>query len=392
MPKHARVDEQPAADSPIAHRTYQIRPAIVGACVAGIIILVVGGLAAWRAFTTGDAKGSLEMTTLEVGGDIASPPETADAATVAEDSAQPFTSVEERLGALDPFVPTLADIAALPNDTEPFAFALNAASTNDVPKLSKETEEHLETASAFFTDRGWQFGYLLVDLGTGRGLASNLDARAYGASSFKAPYAVYLCETQLDTGLAQLDTYVSEWRATGFMDEEYVTDGIDSYPLEALVSDSIICSGNDPYRILRATYDSYALNDWLAGLGLSSELTDDWFPTYSTRESALLWLHTADYLSSDAASAPWLSSLLEQTETSFLRNALGSLASNVRDKAGWYADDDPAFCGIRDAGVVTVHGRAYLVCAMSSAPYSDESCIAFESALATIFEAREDLA
>lgn len=392
MPKHARVDEQPAADSPIAHRTHHIRPATVGAILAGIIIVLVGCLAAWRAFTTGDVQGRTEPTALEAPSDLVAPSKTADAATPAEDESQLFTSVEERLGAFEPYAPTLADLATLSGDAEPFAFTLNPDGTNNAPELSKETEERLETARAFFTDRGWQFGYLLVDLGTGRGLAGNLDARAYGASSFKAPYALYLCETQVDTNAASLDTPVSEWRATGFMDEEYVTDGVDAYPLETLISDSIIRSGNDPYRILRATYDGAAFDGWLANLGLSSTLTDDWFPTYSTRESALLWLHTADYLNSDAASAPWLSSLLEQTETSFLRSALGSLASNVRDKAGWYADDDPAFCGISNAGVATVHGRTYLVCAMSSAPYSDESRIAFESALATIFEAREDLA
>ena len=276
---------------------------------------------------------------------------------------------------------------------EPFAFNLNAASGDAPPALDDETAAALQTACAPLTESGWNVGYLLLDLGTGRGLAGNLDAPSYGASSFKALYALYLCETQLDTERATLDAPCPEYAATAFMDPAgtYLYDGFASYPLGTLVEDSITASDNDSYRILRANYDA-EFPAWLADRGFSASLADDWYPTYCTREAGLLWLHAAAYLASDAPSAAWLGTLLEQTETSFIRDALAPRHAVVQDKAGWYADGDPAYCGINDAGIVSADGHTYLLCLMSSAPYSTENADALTALAATVFAAREDVA
>lgn len=293
----------------------------------------------------------------------------------------------------EPYAPTAADIAALPSQQEPFAFNLNAASVDASPVLADETAAALQTACAPLAEGGWNVGYLLLDLDTGRGLASNLDAASYGASAFKALYALYLCETQLDTEHATLDTPCPEYAATAFMDPAgtYRYDDLASYPLGMLIEDSITASDNDSYRILRANYDA-EFPAYLADQGFSASLADDWYPTYHTREAGLLWLHAAAYLASDAPSAAWLGALLQQTETSFIRDALAPQRVVVQDKAGWYADDDPAYCGINDAGIVTVDGRTYLLCLMSSAPYSSENADALTTLAATVFAAREDLA
>ena len=133
--------------------------------------------------------------------------------------------------------------------------------------------------------------------------AGNLDVTAYGASTFKAPYALYLCETQLDTELAALDTPCFEAPATAFMDPTgtYLYDGLASYPLGTLIADSVTQSDNDSYRILRASYDAAGFSAWIADRGLPANLTDDWFPTYSTRTSGMLWLLAAQHLDGDAA-------------------------------------------------------------------------------------------
>lgn len=302
------------------------------------------------------------------------------------------TPIDDRLAACEPYAPTSADIAALSGQTEPFAFCLNPESPDAAPSLSDETVAALAAACAPLADSGWSIGYLLIDLGTGRGLAANLDARAYGASSFKAPYALYLCETQLDTQQATADTPCFEGTAAAFMDPEgtYLHDGAPSYPLGMLIEDSVTKSDNDSYRILRASYDSAGFHDWLSSRGFPATLADDWFPTYSAREAGLLWLHVAEYLSSEASSTHWLDALLGQTETSFVRNALGGDVA-VRDKAGWYADDDPSYCGISDGAVVTSGGRDYLLCLMSDAPYSADNAETMEKVVATAFDARNDL-
>lgn len=301
-------------------------------------------------------------------------------------------SIEDRLAACTPYAPTADDIATLPGQAEPFAFCLNPESTDAAPELSDETVATLATARTPLVDSGWNVGYLLVDLGTGRGLAANLDAPAYGASSFKASYALYLCETQLDTQQATADTPCFEGAAAAFMDPTgtYLHDGITSYPLGTLIEDSVTKSDNDSYRILRAAYDDAGFFDWLSDQGFPATLGDDWFPTYSAREAGLLWLHAATYLSSDAPSANWLDALLEQTETSFVRNALGGDVI-VRNKAGWYADEDPAYCGISDGAIVTSDGRNYLLCLMSDAPYTAQNAEAIEKVVAAAFGARNDL-
>lgn len=310
----------------------------------------------------------------------------------------PIDPIETRLATCAAYAPSADDLATLPGDAFPFAFNLNANSADAAPVLTDETATELEAACAPFADNGWTAGCLLIDLGTGRGLAANLDARSYGASAFKALYALYLCETQLDTGRADVDTPCPEFGATEFMDPEgtYLHDGMTDYPLGTLVVDSVTKSDNDSYRILRANFDAAGFAEWLTAGNFPSSLADDWYPTYGAREAGLLWLHAAAYLESDAPSAAWFGELLEQTETSFMREALTSGVAGsdivVRDKAGWYADDDPAYCGINDGGIVTVDGRDYLLCVMSNAPFSASNEAAFESIIATVFAAREDLA
>lgn len=374
-------------------------------------MLGAGGYACWHALTAPEDTGSLEhaeSAPLGTADDQAAPEivDTAadddggsatasigDAAADANADAALPSTVESRLAACAPYFPELVDIATLSGQVEPFAFRLGPDAADTTPELSEASTTRLLNATAAFADYGWQAGCLLIDLGTGRGLAVNLDATAYGASAFKAPFALYLCETQLDTGTAALDTPCWEGNAAAFMDPDgtYLYDDTGSYPLGALVADSIVLSDNDSYRILRANFDA-GLPDWLANLGLPGSLTDDWFPTYSVRTSGMVWLHAADYLDGSAISAPWLSALLEQSETSFLRDAVGADAQAVRGKAGWYADDDPAYCGLCDAGIVTVNDRDYLLCAMSSAPYSAEGEALLEELLAAAFAAREDLA
>lgn len=315
----------------------------------------------------------------------------AEAGESIEDAVMISTTAEERLAAVEPYTPTAADLAALSDRPEPFAFSANAESGTLAPALTEQTLDKLTAALEPFDAAGWQTGFILMDLGTGRGIAANLDARAYGASSIKGPYATYVCETLLDAGRATKATMCPEGAALGDMDGPYLSDGASAYPLGTLVEDSIVLSDNDSYRILRANFDA-EFGQWLTKTGFPTELNDNWFPTYSARESALLWLHTASYLAGDGESAAWLSSLLEQTETSFLRDALAEQDVVVRDKAGWYADGDPAYCGTSDAGIVEKGGRDYLLCVMSAAPYSEANAAALENVVATTFAAREDLA
>lgn len=377
-----------------AHARSTHRRAIVAGAAVAVTVMIGAGAAAAKAgapaSTAFDELAPAFATALRAGVDgtrssciVERPHE--------PEAVQP--TLEAQPAARASFAPSLADLAALPDQADPFAFCLDPDGSDAAPSLSEASAERLREAHGAFAERGWDVGYLVVDLETGCGLAGNLDSTAYGASTFKALYALYLCETQLDPGLAALDTPCYEGPATPFMDPggTYLHDGLASYPLGTLAADSIALSDNDSYRILRASYDA-GFPAWLEQHGLPSSLADDWYPTYSTRTAGMLWLLMAQYLDGGSASAAWLTELLGQTETSFLRDALGSQAAAVLGKAGWYADDDPAFCGVCDAGIASAGGRRFLVCAMSNAPFSQESEELLENLLATAFEARADLA
>lgn len=380
---------QHAAHARPTHR----RAIVAGAAVVAVVAIGASAAAAWSSAPAPASCGGLApafATALQAGIDDVRSACAVERARTSPSPSLPQADAPSTTRAS--YAPALADLAALPGQADPFAFCFDPDSADAAPSLSETSAARLQEARDAFAARGWDAGYLLVDLETGCGLAGNLDVTAYGASTFKAPYALYLCETQLDTELAALDTPCFEAPATAFMDPTgtYLYDGLASYPLGTLIADSVTQSDNDSYRILRASYDAAGFSAWIADRGLPASLTDDWFPTYSARTSGMLWLLMAQYLDGDAASAAWLSELLGQSETSFLRNVLPPEAT-VRGKAGWYADDDPAFCGVCDAGIVSAGGRDYLVCAMSTAPFSADGQELLENLLAAAFDARDDL-
>lgn len=48
-------------------------------------------------------------------------------------------------------------------------------------------------------------GVVFYDLSSGRGLTYNADVEVYGASSYKALYALYICEMLVESGQVSLD-------------------------------------------------------------------------------------------------------------------------------------------------------------------------------------------
>ena len=248
----------------------------------------------------------------------AHPPEEEHAAE-AEPESPP--TPEERLAALPAVQVELAELN-LPTGTEPQAFAPAPAegSTESVqPVLSDASKAAIDQAFAPFAENDRSFGFALVDLGTGRGIAANVDAEFYGASSFKGPYCVYFCQSQIETGLAARDDFV----ASGVMSESGVFSSQGSDLIGSMIESAILFSSNDTYGALRNDYSDDALAAYLEGLGVDPALAyDTWFPRYTVRDGMRLWLNASEYLASGTETAPWLAGLLEKDETSYLREAL----------------------------------------------------------------------
>lgn len=251
----------------------------------------------------------------------------------------------------------------------------------DTAPLSEEQQESLAAATQNIEGGGYTVGFTLINLNTGKGIAYNLDSRVYGASSFKGPYAAYLCQHLGDNDVS----YPSGSEAAG--------SGVSS-SIYSLMQPMILYSDNNAFSSLRNSYDSAGFAEWLNSCGVDSEIMHDThFPRYSARESALLWLHTYQYLKTNTPTAQNLASLYEQTNVSFIRSGVSDDegVEAVLNKAGWCAGRE-RFTGLCDAGLIKcTDGTTYLMSTMTNSPDGGLYTVRLANLASALFECRDAL-
>lgn len=263
--------------------------------------------------------------------------------------------------------------------TAPGTFSLIEG--EDATPLSEEQQESLAAATQNIEGGGYTVGFTLINLNTGKGVAYNLDSRVYGASSFKGPYAAFLCQHLGDNDVS----YPSGSEAAG--------SGVSS-SIYSLMQPMILYSDNSAFSSLRNTYDSAGFAEWLNSCGVDSEIMHDThFPRYSARESALLWLHTYQYLKTNTPTAQNLTSLYEQTNVSFIRSGVSDdeEVEAVLNKAGWCSGRE-RFTGLCDAGLIKcTDGTTYLMSTMTNSPDGGLYTVRLANLASTLFECRDVL-
>ncbi len=261
------------------------------------------------------------------------------------------------------------------------AFSLSDAR---VPELSNKNLSAIRTSLENFD--GASVGFGMYDVESGRGIGYNLDQQIYGASSFKAPYALYLCQKHVENG---------ELTIPGLSDEDGAElFGAGGYT-KILIENAICNSDNDSFAMLRSMYDANGYNEWVDELGIqdAAYTPDSWFPWYSVRSSLKIWTEMHNYWQTGGDAAQWLSSLCGETTVSFLRDVVDPLGATVRNKAGWCSgsDYDYDFNGVCDAGVIQLDGRTYVVSVMAGVPDCEENRELVENLITAIFDARDAL-
>ena len=263
--------------------------------------------------------------------------------------------------------------------TAPGTFSLIEG--EDSTPLSEEQQESLAAATQNIEGGSYTVGFTLINLNIGKGIAYNLDSRVYGASSFKGPYAAFLCQHLGDNDVS----YPSDSEAAG--------SGVSS-SIYSLMQPMILYSDNSAFNSLRNTYDSAGFAEWLNSCGVDSEIMHDThFPRYSTRESTLLWLHTYQYLKTNTPTAQNLASLYEQTNVSFIRSGVSDdgEVEAVLNKAGWCAGRE-RFTGLCDAGLIKcTDGTTYLMSTMTNSPDGGLYTVRLANLASTLFECRDVL-
>lgn len=252
------------------------------------------------------------------------------------------------------------------------------------PELSNKNLSAIRTALENFD--GASVGFGMYDAESGRGIGYNLDQEIYGASSFKAPYALYLCQKHVENGELTIPELSDEDGAELF--------GAGGYT-KILIENAICNSDNDSFAMLRSMYDADGYNEWVDELGIQNTAytPDSWFPWYSVRSSLKIWTEMYNYWQTGGDTAQWLSSLCGETTVSFLRDVVDPLGAAVRNKAGWCSGSDYGydFNGVCDAGVIQLDGRTYVVSVMAGVPDCEENRELVENLIAAIFDARDAL-
>lgn len=279
------------------------------------------------------------------------------------------------------FAPLPAMLDGIDESDEIVAFSLSDARA---PELSNKNLSAIRTALESFD--GASVGFGMYDVESGRGIGYNLDQQIYGASSFKAPYALYLCQKHIENG---------ELTIPGLSDEDGAElFGAGGYT-KILIENAICNSDNDSFAMLRSMYDANGYNEWVDELGIqdAAYTPDSWFPWYSVRSSLKIWTEMHNYWQTGDDAAQWLSSLCGETTVSFLRDVVDPLDATVRNKAGWCSGSDYGydFNGVCDAGVIQLDGRTYVVSVMAGVPDCEENRELVENLIAAIFDARDAL-
>lgn len=253
---------------------------------------------------------------------------------------------------------------------------------NKTPTLEDESLALLQDALSRAQELG-DVGAVFYDLSSGKGVTYNPDVEVYGASSYKALYALYICESLVETGQVSLDDSLGTYGGYN-MGWQTVRD---------LIEAAVVNSDNDSFIALRAAFDHAGYEDWIVSLGIDYDTALDPmsdFPTYCPRTSAKLWREMSEYLSRDSETSQWLSGLLASTARSFIRDGIADEQVLVRNKAGWISEDD--CCSTCDAGLIDIDGRTYVMSIMTSMPWSDRSSEVTAAIARALFDTRAALA
>lgn len=383
QPPHQQPQRQPRHAAPRPQSQYGAQGANVSTPkrssvpAIAVMIAVVVALAAIFAFgAIAYAKGSGDLCSAASSFDSA---KTTNSMGATSFNAADISSNGDSASSDFTVMPAMLD--GIDESNEIVSFSLSDARA---PELSNKNLSAIRTALDNFDGASVSFG--MYDAESGRGIGYNLDQEIYGASSFKAPYALYLCQKHVENG---------ELTIPGLFDEDSAElFGAGGYT-KILIENAICNSDNDSFAMLRSMYDADGYNEWVDELGIqdTAYTPDSWFPWYSVRSSLKIWTEMYNYWQTGGDTAQWLSSLCGETTVSFLRDVVDPLGATVRNKAGWCSGSDYGydFNGVCDAGIIQLDGRTYVVSVMTGVPDCKENRELVENLIAAIFDARDAL-
>jgi len=193
------------------------------------------------------------------------------------------------------------------------------------------TIDRISSAIAELDESGYDVGFVLVDLSTGRGIAYNPDQTFYTASSIKGPYAASFCALNPDS--------VENWENT--------------------IRNMLINSDNDAYTSLNGAYGRQYIKQWCEEAGIDPSPCNYKYPYLSSRDMSLLWLRNYEFFMTDPVGQEVCEWFQEPTY-SLIREVVGDMYIS-QSKAGWLVDEEPRHRTTCDSGIVYADNGTYIV-------------------------------
>jgi hypothetical protein len=183
---------------------------------------------------------------------------------------------------------------------------------------------------------GYDVGFILIDINSGRGISYNPDGSFFSASTIKGPYVASV----VANNPGSLNSYY---------DSMY---------------DTIKFSSNLDYSNLRSRFGVGPMAQWCSEAGVSTAIASQQWPNYSSRELAKLWARNYEYFFGNYTD----SARLRDLYTGVNHSSLGQLRPwyAVYSKAGWQTK--VGWNATNDAGIVIAGDRPYIVVMLTNAP------------------------
>ena len=206
-------------------------------------------------------------------------------------------------------------------------------------RASSGAVKALNNAISGLRGRGYEVGFIMMDINTKKGVAYNCDKRLYGASSIKAPY---------------------------------IASAVSAHP-EAIVRyehnirQTLTYSWDYDYKQVYYGYGKGPMRTWCTQAGVRTGIAESLpWAGYSARELAKLW--GRNYLLFKAGGAgETFGKWCEHPQVSTIHNSLGG-KYRTRSKAGWIVDASPYYNVSDDGGIVYANNGPYVIAIMSSVP------------------------
>ena len=222
-----------------------------------------------------------------------------------------------------------------------FEASASFVAIGDYPLGSHEIEV-LQPVVGAILEEEYLLGFLILDINTGWGIAYNADELFYSASSIKGIYAASLASAEPNS--------IVTWSDSIFL--------------------AVHDSDNDEYFSLRSSFGHDPMTTWCNEAGVDPSIDEEWFPDYSPRTLAKLWLRNYQYFESGVENIDVVKSWYVGAYNSTIQENLGWYY-DIFTKPGWIAEDG-LFATI-DAGIIYAGDKPYLMIVMTDAPKDFEA-------------------